>query len=249
MKLFSEISLLFKRKILETMRQPIWIISGLTVPLLYLILFGPLLEGLNRGNEDVLNIFLPGILSLLAFTTGMGAGWGVIWELQSGVIERLRVMPIYRFSFMIGSVLKDVITFIIQVLLVILIGSIFGFDIHWGGIAILLLLLSMMTAIISAWSASLGLVFQDIGSLAAVVTGLQLPLTLLSGAMLPISLGPKWLQIIAHFNPLYYTVEASRILAKGTINSSEVIHAFIIIVPLTIIVLGWATQVYRKAIS
>ena len=179
----------------------------------------------------------------------MGAGWGVVWELQSGVIERFRVMPISRFSLMFGPVLRDVIIFIIQALFVILIGSIFGFDIHWAGSAVMLLLLSMMTAIISAWSASLGLIFQNIESLAAVVTGLQLPLTLLSGAMLPISVGPKWLQIIAHINPLYYTVEASRTLAKGTINSSAVLYAFLIIVPLTVLVLGWAAQVYRKAIS
>ena len=141
----------------------------------------------------------------------------------------------------VWSVLRDVIIFIIQALFVILIGSIFGFDIHWAGSAVMLLL-PWMTAIISAWSASLGLIFQNIESLAAVVTGLQLPLTLLSGAMLPISVGPKWLQIIAHINPLYYTVEASRTLAKGTINSSAVLYAFLIIVPLTVLVLGWAAQ-------
>lgn len=249
MKLFLEIALLFKRKALETIRQPVWIIPGLITPLLYLIFFGPLLKGLNIADDNVLNLFLPGILSLLAFGSGMGAGWGVVWELQSGVIERFRVMPISRFSLMFGPVLRDVIIFIIQALFVILIGSIFGFDIHWAGSAVMLLLLSMMTAIISAWSASLGLIFQNIESLAAVVTGLQLPLTLLSGAMLPISVGPKWLQIIAHINPLYYTVEASRTLAKGTINSSAVLYAFLIIVPLTVLVLGWAAQVYRKAIS
>jgi ABC-2 type transport system permease protein len=107
----------------------------------------------------------------------------------------------------------------------------------------------LLTAVISAWSASLGLILKQIGSLAAVVTGLQLPLTLLSGVLLPLSLGPKWLQNIAHFNPMYYTVEASRVLAGGVINSTETLTAFAVMIPLTVITLTWATRVYRKAVA
>lgn len=249
MKSLVEISMFFRRKILENLRQPVWVVSGLITPLLYLVLFGPLLKGLNIGEGGVLNVFLPGVLCLLSFNSGMGAGWGIVWELQSGVIERFRVMPVSRFALMIGPVLNDVVVFIIQALLVILVGSIFGFDIHWGGITLLLLMLSMVTALVSAWSASLGLIFQDIGSLAAMVTNLQLPLTLLSGAMLPLALGPKWLRVIARINPLYYAVEASRTLASGIIGSIEVVQAFIIIGILTMLVLWWATGIYRKAVS
>ncbi len=85
--------------------------------------------------------------------------------------------------------------------------------------------------------------------MAALVAGLELPLTLLSGVLLPISLGPKWLQAIAHINPLYYVVEASRVLGTGTIGDTEVFKAFAVIVPLVIVTLFWATRVYRKAIS
>ncbi|WP_084281475.1 ABC transporter permease [Alkaliphilus transvaalensis] len=92
-------------------------------------------------------------------------------------------------------------------------------------------------------------IHQDIGSLAAIVTSLQLPLTLLSGVLLPLSLGPKWLQTIAHVNPLYYTVEASRVLADGLINSTETIIAFGVIIPLTVIVLWWSTRVYKKVVA
>lgn len=49
---------------------------------------------------------------------------------------------------------------------------------------------------------ALGLILKDIGSLAAVVTGSQSPLMLLSGVLLPISLGPAWLQALAHADPL-----------------------------------------------
>lgn len=252
MKMLLEIRLLFGRKLLETLRAPVWVISGLTTPLLYLALFAPLLKGLNSpifGSDRVLDIFVPGILTLMAFGAGMGAGWIVVWELQSGVTERLRVTPTSRLSLLMGTVLKDVVMFIVPGLLVVLIASLFGFHIHPAGLVVLFILLCMQTAIVSAASGSLGLILKDIGSLAAVVTGLQLPLTLLAGVLLPLSIGPRWLQLIAHFNPMYYVVEASRVLAGGTIYSREVWESFLVMLPLTIITLWWSTRVYHKAVS
>lgn len=252
MKMLREIRLLFWRKMLETLREPAWVISGLSTPLLYLALFAPLLKSLNSPMFSlgrVLDVFVPGILALMAFGAGMGAGWVVIWELQSGVIERLRVTPASRFSLLMGAVLRDIVMFIVPALLVIFVASLFGFHLHWAGLTVLFILLSMLTAVVSASSGSLGLILKEIGSLAAVVTSLQLPITLLAGILLPLSIGPAWLRFIAHFNPMYYVVEASRVLASGTINSSTVWQAFIVMSPLTIIVLWWSTRVYRKAVS
>jgi ABC-2 type transport system permease protein len=252
MSIVIETGLFFKRRLIENLRQPVWLLSGLITPLLYIALFAPLLKNLSYPPLDtatVLDKFVPGILTLLAFGSGMGSGWTIIWELQSGVIERLRVTPASRFSMLMGAVLKDVFMFIVPGILVIVISSFFGFHVHIGGLAVLMLLLCLLTAVVSAWSGSLGLIFKQIGSLASVVSGLQLPLTLLSGVLLPISLGPQWLQNIAHINPMYYTVEASRVLADGVISSTETLTAFAVMIPLTVIVLWWATRVYRKAVA
>ena len=124
-----------------------------------------------------------------------------------------------------------------------------GFHVHVGGLAVLLLLLCFLTAIVSAWASCMGLILRDMGTLAAVVTGLQLPLTLLSGVLLPLSFAPDWLRNLAHINPTFYTVEASRVLYRGEIFSIEVLTAFAVIVPLTAITLWWATRVYRKAVA
>lgn len=72
---------------------------------------------------------------------------------------------------------------------------------------------------------------------------------LLSGVLLPISLGPNWLQILAHINPMYYVVEASRLLASGVYVDQQIWLAFIIMIPLTIIVLWWSTRVYGKIVA
>ena len=252
MRILLEIWLLFKRKMLETIRQPVWVFMGLTTPLLYIALFSPLLKNLSDSplsTGAVLDTFVPGVLTLLAFIGGTGAGYGVIGELQTGVIERLRVSPASRFSLLMGTILRDIVAFLVPSTLVLFIAQLFGFKAHIGGLLIMLLLLSLLTAIVPAWSGSLGLILKQASSMAALVAGLELPLTLLSGVLLPISLGPKWLQAIAHINPLYYAVEASRVLGAGTIVSPEVFKAFAVIIPLTALTIFWATNVYRKAIS
>ena len=115
--------LFFRRKLLETLRQPVWLVTGLTTPLLYLALFAPLLRSLAGGPAfppgHVLDVFVPGILVLIAFGAGMGAGWPVIWELDSGVIERLRVTPASRFALLLGTVLRDVVMFAVPGVVVI----------------------------------------------------------------------------------------------------------------------------------
>jgi ABC-2 type transport system permease protein len=251
MTLVVEIGLLCRRKLVETLRQPTWVLVGLTTPLLYLALFAPLLKSLAGGpafpGGAVLDVFVPGILVLIAFGAGMGAGWVIIWELDSGVIERLRVTPASRFALLMGTVLRDVVMFVIPAIVVVLVATPFGFHPHWIEIPLLLVLLCMLTAIISAWSTTLGLNLRQIGSLAAIVTGLQLPLTLLAGILLPLSLAPTWMRIIAHFNPLYYAVQAARTLSNGTIASATVVEGFVVISGLVVASLWWSTSTYRRA--
>ena len=245
--------LFFRRKLLETLRQPVWIITGLSTPLLYLALFEPLLRSVAGGPSlpagHVLNVFVPGILALMAFGAGMGAGWVVIWELDSGVIERLRVTPASRLALLLGGVLRDVAMFVLPGVVVIGIAIGFGFTAHWAGLALVLVLLALLTAACSATSAALGLRLKQIGSLAAVVTGVQLPLTLLSGILLPLSLGPDWLCVLGHLNPMYYAVQAARDLAAGTITTAAVGTGFLVTGAAAALALWWGTRCFQQAMT
>jgi ABC-2 type transport system permease protein len=245
--------LFFRRKLLETLRQPVWIITGLSTPLLYLALFEPLLRSVAGGNGlpagHVLDVFVPGILTLMAFGAGMGAGWVVIWELDSGVIERLRVTPASRLALLLGTVLRDVAMFVVPGIVVIGIAIGFGFTAHWAGLALMFVLLAMFTAACSATSSALGISLKQIGSLAAVVTGVQLPLTLLSGILLPLSLGPEWLRVLGHLNPMYYTVQAARGLGAGTITATTVGVGFLATGAAAALALWWGTRSYHRAMT
>src|SRR5699024_10237004 len=116
MQIVREINIFFVRKLKESIRQMAWVISGLMTPFLYILLFSPLLKEITRpaiSTADVLDMFVPGILVLLAFGFGMGAGWLMFFDLNNCIIERLRVTPASRFVMLMGGVLKAVVAFIV----------------------------------------------------------------------------------------------------------------------------------------
>jgi ABC-2 type transport system permease protein len=245
--------LLFQRYLTQLLRNPVWVIVGFSTPILYLALFTPLLKhligsgGLPTGN--VLDLFLPGILSLLAFATGIGPGFNTLFELKAGVIERFRVTPASRFAILIGPILASMLMMLVFDAAVVAIAFGFGFSVHWGGLAVLVLLLGLLMVTVAAWSIATALVTKEISGFAAIANGINLPILLLAGVLLPISLGPAWMRVLAHFNPLYYLVQASRVLAAGTLSGTAVWQAFAVLAPLCLLVLAWATRVFRTAVA
>jgi ABC-2 type transport system permease protein len=250
MKVGRDIGLLFQRQLTQLLRNPVWLVVGFSTPILYLALFTPLLKSVaHLPSNAVMDLFLPGILALLAFSTGVSAGFSTIFELQGGVIERLRVTPASRFAILAGPILASMAMMFAFDAVVVAIGYGFGFGVHWGGLAILAVMLGLLMALASAFSVAVALVTKEISGFAALVNGINLPILLLAGVLLPISVGPTWMRVLAHFNPLYYLVVAARVLAAGTLTGTAVWQGAAVLVPLCALVLLWATRIVRTAVS
>jgi ABC-2 type transport system permease protein len=253
MKLVRDTVLLAKRYGLQLVRNPAWVFVGLSSPLLYLALFTPLLRGLpgvaGHSTGAVLDEFLPGILALLAFSSGIGPGFTVIFELQSGVIERLRVTPTARVALLAGPILANVVAMYVFDAILVGVGVLFGFDVHLG-LVIVALLAGLLDATIAAFSMALALRSGgEIQGFAAVINGLNLPVLLLGGVLLPLAIGPLWLRVLGHFDPLYYLVGAARALAGGHLATSATWQAFAVLVPLCALSVVFATRTYRSAVA
>lgn len=253
MKIARDTALLGWRSTLQLLRSPAWIFVGLSAPLLYLALFTPLLRGLpgvaGRSTGAVLDEFLPGILALLAFSSGIGPGFTVIFELQSGLIERLRVTPTARVALLAGPILANVAAMFLFDGLLVAVGVAFGFTPHLG-LLVVAVLAGLLAATVSAFSMALALASGgEIQGFAAVVNGLNLPVLLLAGVLLPLAIGPAWLRVLGHLDPLYYLVTASRALAQGQLDAASTWHAFAVLTPLCAVTVAWATRTYRTAVA
>ena len=250
MKTTRDIGLLFQRQLTQLLRNPVWLMVGFSTPILYLALFTPLLRSVaHLPGHAVLDLFLPGILALLAFASGVSSGFNTIFELKGGVIERLRVTPASRFAILTGPILASMLMMFVFDAIVVAVGAGFGFSLHWSGLAVLAVLLGLLMIITAAFSIATALITKEISGFAAIVNGINLPVLLLAGVLLPISLGPGWMRVLAHFNPLYYLVVSARVLAGGTLTGAAVWQAFAVLVPLCAVILAWATRVFRKAVA
>jgi ABC-2 type transport system permease protein len=251
-KLVRDTGLLAWRRLSQLLRNPVWLFVSLTVPLLYLALFTPLLKHLPvapRLGGNVLDEFLPGILALLAFTSGANAGFATLFELQAGVIERFRVTPASRLALLLGPLASGMVSMFIFDLVLLVVGVAFGFHVRVPGLLVLSVLLALFYLTMAAFSTAVALLTKEITGFAAIVNGINLPLMLLAGVLLPISLGPGWMGVLAHFNPLYYLVTASRTLALDTFSGGALWQAFAVLTPLCVVSLAWATRVYRRAVA
>jgi ABC-2 type transport system permease protein len=252
MKLFRDIGLLYKRKLMETLRNPIYIAMSMLTPILYLVLFSPLLKKLVGApglQTDVFDTFVPGLLVIVAFLNGLFVGYGIIDEIRNGVIERFRATPTSRFAILAGPVLRDMTNVLVIVTLFTVVSIPFGFHLHVVGWLITLVLICLLIVTTASMGYGLGLILQDEDRLSPIVQGINLPILLLSGVLLPMELAPAWLQFIAHFNPVYYAVEAARVLCAGTIWDAKVGYAFLFMVPLTVLAVAWATRAVRRVVA
>jgi ABC-2 type transport system permease protein len=251
MNVFRDTWLLFSWSIKATLRSPVWAIIGLFQPLCYLLLFGPLLQplsgvaGFPSGGAQM--VFTPGVMIMMGIFSTAFVGFGLIAELRSGFIERLRITPLSRLALPLGRILRDVVVLLIQALLLVLIALPMGLRPSLPGLLLVLALLVLLGLCIASCSYALALLFKDENGLSSFLNTLTLPLFLLSGIYLPLTLAPAILRMLGNFNPLAYAVNAARALFLGNMSSWSVVEGFGIIGILAILALIWVTRAFQRA--
>src|SRR6266849_3242595 len=148
MKLLRDTWLVFVRYFEIFIHNPAWVAIGVLQPVLYLVLFAPLLKPIAamRGFPPggAYNVFVPGLLVQLGMFGAAGVGFSLIAELRMGVIERLRVTPVSRVALLLGRALRDMFSILVQSLILILLALPFGLSIHPIGIVVVLLLIALI---------------------------------------------------------------------------------------------------------
>ncbi|HLZ58428.1 MAG TPA: ABC transporter permease [Ktedonosporobacter sp.] len=251
MKLFRDTWLIFSQSVRTTLRMPVWVIIGIFQPLCYLLLFAPLLQGFSRvpgfPPGGAMTVFTPGLLIMMGIFGTVFNGFGLLFELQSGVIERLRVTPVSRWALLLGRVLRDVLMLLIQSVLLVLVAILLGAHSNLTGLLLTFALLILLGAGLSACSYALALALKDANALSSFLNTVSMPLILLSGIYLPLTLAPALLRTIANFNPFAYAVSAARLLFNGNLGDSAVIEGFVIMGVLMLAALLWGAHSFQRA--
>ncbi|MCP9211619.1 ABC transporter permease [Streptomyces sp. NEAU-Y11] len=242
---------LYRFALHQAVNNRAWIMLGLGQPVMWLVLFGPLLESLSgpgMGHSGQFEMFVPGLLMMVALFGSTFMGLGLLADLRAGFLERLAVTPVSPVCLLIGWLLRDVTLLTAQALLLLGVGAAMGLHIHLAGTALALSLVALVGVLGAGASYALALVVRDENTLAGAVNFVTMPMTLVSGLLLPVALAPGWLRMLAQANPLYYAVEAARSLMAGHLTDAAVPTGFAVIGALVITIVWWAVSLFRRGV-
>jgi ABC-2 type transport system permease protein len=245
---FRESYIVFRRQMRMNLRNPAWVIIGMLQPVLYLFLFGPLLKPLadQFGATNAYTFFVPGLLVQLGIFGAFFAGFSLIAEWRDGVIEAERVTPASRTALLFGRLMRDVSQLFVQALILVGLGYVLGMRAPLRGIVLGIALTLLLGAACAAASNALALSTKSEDVMAPVINMVMMPVLLLSGILLPMTLGPAWLLRASDFMPTRWVVDAVRGSFDGTFAATAMFWGIAWTLVLFTAAVWWGTSTFRK---
>ncbi|MEU8324017.1 ABC transporter permease [Nonomuraea sp. NPDC048881] len=212
------------RAILKIKHVPEQLFDVTAFPLMMTLMFTYLFGGALAGSPtDYLQFLLPGIMVSSVVMITMYTGVEVNKDIEKGVFDRFRTLPIWRPSTMVGYLLGDVLRYTMASTVILAVGLVLGFRPQGGVTGVLagiVLLLGFSFAFSWVWT-MFGLLMRSEKSVMGVSMLVLFPLTFLSNVYVDPATMPGWLQIFVNVNPITRLVAAVRSLMAGTPDVGE----------------------------
>jgi ABC transporter DrrB family efflux protein len=204
------------RNLRHFIRQPQLLIFSTIQPVMFVLLFvyvfGGAVSGSLPGGVDYVDFLLPGIFVQSVTFRSTQTAIGLSEDLERGVVDRFRSMPMARSAVLLGRTLADLVRNVLIIGLMIVVGYVVGFRFH-GGVSGALAAI----AVVAAFGFALSWIFAFValtvrGAEAAQSAGFVVvfPLVFASSVFVPVSTMPDWLQAFAKASPITATADAAR---------------------------------------
>jgi ABC-2 type transport system permease protein len=173
--------------------------------------------------QNYLPLLIPGIVAQTVLTTCMSTGVQLREDMEKGVFDRFKALPMARIAPLAGPMVADLVRYLIAAGLTYVTGVIIGYRPDGGVLGVLgAIALAMFTGWALAW------IFTFIGTIAKSARAVQgisflflFPLTFLSNAFVPVTSLPGWLQAFVNVNPVSFLVSAGRALANQGVVTAD----------------------------
>ncbi|GGL31122.1 ABC transporter permease [Phycicoccus endophyticus] len=210
------------RALLKMRRNPEQLVDVTFQPLLFTAMFAYIFGGAISGSvSDYLPLLIPGILAQTALTACMATGIQLREDMDKGVFDRFKSLPIARIAPLVGPAVADLVRYGTAATLTILAGLAMGYRPAGGLLGVVA---GWLLTLVAGWS--LAWIFTWLGTVARSAQAVQgismmvmFPLTFLSNAFVPADTLPGWLQAFVRFNPVSHVVTAVRdLLNSGAVT-------------------------------
>ncbi|MDN4615884.1 ABC transporter permease [Leifsonia sp. F6_8S_P_1B] len=211
------------RGLLKIKRTPEQLFDVTLQPIIFTLMFAYIFGGAIAGNvQSYLPQLIPGILVQTVITTSVVTGVQLREDMDKGVFDRFKSLPIARIAPLSGALLADTLRYTIATTITFVVGFLMGY--RPGG-GILGVVAAGLLVIVSSWAISwifafFGVIARTAGSVQGISFLVLFPLTFLSNAYVPLDTLPGWLRWFATINPVSHLVTAVRELANhGTFGA------------------------------
>lgn len=241
---------LARRNLLALIRVPTALVFMVIQPVMFVLLFRYIFSALGSfvpGGEYV-NFLVPGILVQTTIFGAVGTAIGLAEDLQRGLIERFKALPMARMAVLAGRTLADSSRNVIVLIIITGVGFLVGFRPHGGFFDyIAACLVMLLFAYCLSWGfAFVGLAAPNSETAQAMTFPLIFPLTFASTVFIPLYKLPTWLQGFANNQPVSQATDAVRALMTGTPAGDSVWVSLLWSVGLVAVLAPLAVNQFRK---
>lgn len=205
------------REIRVHIRDKAVVVSSIARSIIWLAVFGggfgvARFQGLDVGYQEFI---FPGIVVMSLLFTSIKSGISVIWDREFGFMKEILVSPASRFSIMAGKVLGGSTIAVVEALVILLLGPIFGVHLDLAKIIFSVCIMFLVSFILVSIGLIVSSVMRTFEGFQTIMTFLVMPMFFLSGALFPPNTLPAWMALIAAINPAAYGVDALRHVLVG----------------------------------
>jgi ABC transporter DrrB family efflux protein len=239
-----------RRNLIVWYRVPTYIFFSVVQPMIFVLMFRYVFGGAISVRGGYVQFLLPGIIGQTAAFASFGTAIALAQELQKGVIDRLRSMPMARSAVLAGRLVADTVRMLITILIIVAVGYAVGFRFTNGVVpAIAMILLATLFGLaICCIAAFTGLAIGDEESVQAFGMIWLFPLTFVSSAFVPIGTMPGWLQAFANNQPVTYVIDTMRALAIGHLPvAANLLKSIACLAAIFIVFMPLAVRAYKRA--
>ncbi|MFG1927732.1 ABC transporter permease [Cryptosporangium sp. NPDC048952] len=242
---------LTKRSLIKTWHTPEALIDVTIQPAIFLVIFVYIFGKSISGDTDTyLEFLLPGILAQSIATGAISIGVNLNTDLEKGIFDRFRSLPIPRSAPLIGAVLGDVVRYVIVTVSTLAVGYAMGFRIDNNPLAaVAACALAVVFALSLSWvSVFVGMKARTSGSVQGIMFLAVLPLSFASTMFVELSALPGWMQGFVKVNPITHLVDSMRGLFLGLPVGNHIWWTLAWCVGLVAVFMPLALRAYRKKV-
>lgn len=241
-----------RRNLIALMRVPTTVVFSTVQPVIFVLMFRYVFGGaISTGNPNIpyVDFLMAGIFVQTVVFGSMNTGVGLAEDLQKGLVERFRSLPMARSAVLAGRTLADSVRNLFVIVLMVAVGYLVGFRVHTNaaGLVAAVLVLLLFGFAMSWVMALIGLGTGNAEAAQAASFPMMAILVFASNSFVPTSTMPDWLAVYADHQPVSATVNAVRALVLGGPTAGRVLAAVLWALAILAVFAPLAVRRYRKA--